>query len=107
MSEAKVNAAFSNPLFIGQFVLISAIAGLYQKSWIVFFVCFFGFPILMNIPYVNRILGVAFAGFFGLLGYVITAQWYSEGAGYVVGGVVFLLALGVNNDSITILKKDI
>ena len=105
LHAAKWETAVSSPLLLAQIVIISAMAGFHQSSWIIFFVVIFSLFLSIAIPYVNNFIGIALAGIFGIIGYYLGLQWLSQTAGFWIGAIAFLVALGANIDALKILKE--
>ncbi len=100
----KLEAAFSDPMFLIQVAIVSSAAGLHQESWIVFFIVVFAIFISMAIPFLNNLVGLVLAGLFGYLGFVLGLEWWSQSAGFWIGGIAFLVVLSTNINVLRAIK---
>jgi len=92
-AEQNKNAQF---LFGAQLLILSALAGLDQNSWVVFGVVFSVLAVLVNIPYLGKLVSFAMAVTCGLGVYKLGASMGSPEAGGVIGAIVGIGFAGAN-----------
>jgi len=97
VAQSEQNAAGYGILIV-QFLIIAGLAYATYESWEIALGTFFGALVLMAIPGIRQILLLALAAVWGLLAYMIAAEfgeWSTTGQ-YVAAGITFMTMAGLN-----------
>ncbi len=92
-AEHNKNAQY---LFGVQLLILSALAGVDQNSWVVFGVVFLVLAVLINIPYLGKLIGFAMAIACGLGVYKLGVSLGMPEAGGVIGVFIGIGFAGAN-----------
>ena len=95
VTQSHLSQDLSGP-FMFQILIFAIAGGFYKESWLVFGGIFLGLMLVFMIPVIGKIVGLALAGAFGYIGYMLGTEWWGQEAGYVVGGLFFIVSFGVN-----------
>jgi hypothetical protein len=95
VTQSHLSQDLSGP-FMFQILIVAIVAGVYKESWLVFGGAFLGLMLVLMIPVIGKIVGLALAGAFGGIGYILGNEWWGQEAGYVVGGLFFMISLGAS-----------
>ncbi|MBY0543964.1 MAG: hypothetical protein K2Q14_00265 [Gammaproteobacteria bacterium] len=87
-----------------QLIAVAIILGVYTRSWIIFACAFLGLLILISIPIIRTIIGIALAVLFGILSYGLGHTYWGISAGCVMGILTFIIVLGINWSGIEYMK---
>ncbi|MCC5888906.1 MAG: zinc-ribbon domain-containing protein [Gammaproteobacteria bacterium] len=98
VTQANFNNEMSG-LWIFQVFVAASGVGFYSNSWYAFGATLFVLALLPHVPILGHLAAIALASGAGFGGYWLGALWSVE-AGYVVGGLIFVAALGANLSSI-------
>lgn len=103
MTNANLNEeAFK--VVIVEILLLSALAGAYLNSWLLFGALFIGLGVAMYIPPLTKPLMVAFSVGWGAVGWVIGIAVGELGASIALAAICFLGALTANFQAIGYMK---
>lgn len=103
MTNANLNEeAFK--VVIVEILLLSALAGAYLNSWLLFGVLFIGLGVAMYIPPLTKPLMVAFSVGWGALGWVVGIAIGELSASIVIAAIFFIGALVGNFQAIDYMK---
>jgi len=95
VSQSNLSQDLSGP-FMFQILLVAIAIGVYKESWLVFGGIFLGLMLVLMIPVIGKIVGVALACAFGAIGYTLGTDWWGQEAGYVVGAFFFIVSIAAS-----------